>query len=47
MYNYKIVLEAIELFKICKSKKHVSKHLNISRYTIAKWINKYYNKDIY
>ena len=44
MYNYKIVLEAIELFKICKSKKHVSKHLNISRSTIAKWINKYDNK---
>ena len=44
MYDYKIVLKAIELFKKHKSKKYVSKILNISRSTISKWINKYDSK---
>lgn len=44
MYSYEIVLKAIELFKIYKSKKRVSKILGISRTTIIKWINKYYYK---
>jgi transposase len=44
MYDYKIVLKAIELFKTYNSKKRVSKILNITRSTIIRWINKYYNK---
>ena len=43
MYNFKIVLQALDLYKIHKSKKKVSKLLNISRTTIIKWISKYNN----
>jgi transposase len=44
MYDYKIILKAIELYKTHKSKKRVSKILNISRSTISKWINNYNDK---
>ena len=43
MYNYTIVLKAIDLYKLYKSKKKVSKILNISRSTIINWIKKYSN----
>lgn len=43
MYEYTVILKALDLFKIHKSKKKVSKILNISRSTIVKWIRKYFD----
>ena len=43
MYNYKIILRAIDLYNKYKSKKRVSKILKVSRSTIIKWIKKYNN----
>ena len=43
MYNFNIVLKALDLYSIHKSKRKVSKILGISRSTIIKWVNKYSN----
>ena len=43
MYNFNIVLKAMDLYNIQKSKRKVSKILGISRSTIIKWVNKYSN----